>query len=180
MPNRSVVRAVFFNGRLNLGWSSQDFVETSSRGFCVASNCSGTEPAEVTVTAGSIVERLDVVGQFGDRELSVLVDVLLDPVFLEATEKGLRDGHCPSNCLSGSYSRLEMIRAAEAPPGVAAVLRALDGMNQGAARASSSHRHAFDRLAFSTISLGAAAVATIALAAAIWARGRAATQARYR
>jgi hypothetical protein len=52
----------------------------------------GTQRAEMTVPAGAIVERIDVVGQLGDRQLSVLVDLLLDPFLLEAAEEGLRDG----------------------------------------------------------------------------------------
>ena len=39
-------------------------------------------PSEMAVTSGSIVEGIDVVGQIGDRKLSVLVDLLLDSLFL--------------------------------------------------------------------------------------------------
>jgi hypothetical protein len=41
-----------------------------------------TEPSEMAVTARSIVERIDVVSHIGDRELSVLVDLLLDSFLL--------------------------------------------------------------------------------------------------
>ena len=43
----------------------------------------GTEATEMTVTARSIVEGIDVVGQVGDRQLAVLVDLFLDPLFLK-------------------------------------------------------------------------------------------------
>ena len=40
----------------------------------------------MTVTTHSIVEGIDVVGHIGDRQLPVLVDLFLDPLFLQATD----------------------------------------------------------------------------------------------
>ena len=94
----------------------------------------------MTVAARSIVEGIDVVGHVGDRQLSVLVDLFLDPLFLQAAEERLGDGIVPAVAFP-AHTRLEAIRAAESPPRVAAVLRALIGVNQRAARSSSPHRH---------------------------------------
>ena len=35
-----------------------------------------------------IIERLDIVGYIRERKLTVFVDVLFDPFFLQATEEG--------------------------------------------------------------------------------------------
>src|SRR5262245_21347404 len=42
----------------------------------------------MAVTACSIVEGIDVVRHIGDRQLAVLVDLFLDPLFLEAAKEG--------------------------------------------------------------------------------------------
>jgi len=47
----------------------------------------GAQPAEMTVAARPIVERLDIVGHLRDRQLPVLVDQFLDPFLLQAAEK---------------------------------------------------------------------------------------------
>jgi hypothetical protein len=60
------------------------------------------------VAAGSIVEGIDVGGDVGDRQVSDLVDLLLDPLFLQAAEEGLGDGVVPAVALP-AHSRLEMI-----------------------------------------------------------------------
>ena len=100
----------------------------------------GTQPAEMTVAAHLIVERIDVVRHVGDRQLSVFVDLFLDPLFLQAAEERLGDSIVPAVAFP-AHTRLEVIRAAESPPCVAPVLRSLIGVNQRAARASSPHRH---------------------------------------
>ena len=53
----------------------------------------------MAVTSGSIVEGIDVVGHVRDRELSVLVDLLLDSLFLQAAEKGFNDSVIPAVAL---------------------------------------------------------------------------------
>ena len=121
-------------------WSSQDSVETLSVRLVSRFELLGTQPAEMTVAPRSIVEGIDVVGHVGDRQLSVLVDLFLDPLFLQAAEEGLGDGIVPAVVLS-AHTRLEAIRATESAPRVAAVLSALVGVNQCAARSAAPHRH---------------------------------------
>jgi hypothetical protein len=41
----------------------------------------------MTVTARSIAEGIDVVGDVGDRQLAILVDLFLDSLFLQAAEE---------------------------------------------------------------------------------------------
>jgi len=110
-------------------WSSQDSVETVSARFVSRLELVWTQPAEMTVPARPIVKAIDVVGQVGDRQLPVLVDLFLDPLFLQAAEERLGDRIVPAIALP-AHTRLEVIRAAESAPRVAAVLRALIGVNQ--------------------------------------------------
>jgi hypothetical protein len=72
--------------------SSEDLVETPPARFMGRFESLRTEPSEVAVTSRSIVEGIDVVSHFGDRELSVFVDLLLDSLLLEAAEEGLGYG----------------------------------------------------------------------------------------
>jgi hypothetical protein len=114
-------------------WSSQDSVETLSSRFVSRLELIRTQPAEMTMVARSIVEGIDVVGQVGDRQLAVLVDLFLNPFFLEAAEERLGDSIVPAVAFP-AHTRLEVIRAAESAPRVAAVLRSLIRMNQPPAR----------------------------------------------
>src|SRR5437667_11419681 len=82
--------------RRNTGWSSQDSVETLSARLVSRFELLGTQPAEMTVAAHLIVERIDVVGHVGDRQLSVFVDLFLDPLFLQAAEERLGDSIVPA------------------------------------------------------------------------------------
>ena len=77
-------------------WSSQDSVETLSARLVSRFELRWTHPAEMTVAPHSIVEGIDVVGHIGDRQLSALVDLFLDPLFLQAAEEGLGDGIVPA------------------------------------------------------------------------------------
>jgi hypothetical protein len=83
-----------------------------------------TERSEVAVPSRSIVEGIDVVSHIGDRELSVLVDLLLDSFLFQAAEEGLGDGIVPAVALP-AHTRFEMIRTAESTPRVAAELGSL-------------------------------------------------------
>ena len=87
-----------------------------------------------------MVDVIDVVGHTVQRQLSVLVDLLLDPFLLQTAEEGLRDGIDPTIPLP-AHTRLQMIRATEASPRVTAVLRTLIRMNHRATRASPTHGH---------------------------------------
>ena len=55
-----------------------------------------TYAAEMTVTSRPIVEALNVIGHVGDRQFSILVDLLLDPFFLQAAEERLGNGIVPA------------------------------------------------------------------------------------
>ena len=83
----------------------------------------------MAVTSGPIVERVDVVRDVRDRELSVLVDLLLDSLFFQAAEEGLSDRIVPTVALA-AHAGLEMIRPTEATPRIAAELGPLIGVNQ--------------------------------------------------
>ena len=97
----------------------------------------GTHAAEMAVAPRFIVEVINVVGHVGYRQFAVLVDLFLDPLLFETAEHRLGDGIVPAVPFA-AHTRLQVIRAAESPPRVAAVLRALIGVNQ---RAASAHRH---------------------------------------
>ena len=123
-----------------LDWNSQDSVETSAARLVSRFELFGTEATEMTVTARSIVEGIGVIGHLGNRQLSVLVDLFLDSLFLQAAEEGLGDGIVPAVAFA-AHTRLQVIRAAESPPRVAAVLRALIRMNHTAAGTPSAYGH---------------------------------------
>jgi len=92
------------------------------------------------VASDAIVEGIDVVGHVGDRQFSVLVDLLLDSFLLQAAEERLGDRIVPAIALP-AHARLEMIRTAESAPRVTAELGSLIGMNQSASRPASAHGH---------------------------------------
>ena len=100
----------------------------------------GADPSEMAMTPGAIVERIDVVSHVRDREFAVLVDLFLDPLLLETAEERLGDDIVPAVPFA-AHTRLQVIRTAESPPRVAAVLRSLIGVNERAARSSSPHGH---------------------------------------
>ncbi len=85
-----------------------------------------------------IVEAIDVIGSVVSCELSILVDLFLDPLLLQAAEEGLGDGIIPT-VVFPAHARLEAMAAAEASLGVTAALRALIGMNHRAARTSPAY-----------------------------------------
>ena len=106
------------------GWSSQDLVETLSTPDMSRFELLRTKPAEMAVPTRSIVEALDVISHFGDRQRSILVDLFLDSLFFQAAEERLGDGIVPAVAFP-AHTRLEVIRAAESPPRVAAELGSL-------------------------------------------------------
>ena len=67
------------------------FMETLSTRPVSSFEVLPTQASEMTVTARLIVEGSDVRGQIGRRQISVLLDLFLDPFFLQATEQGLGD-----------------------------------------------------------------------------------------
>jgi hypothetical protein len=60
-------------------WTSQDLVDTSSSG---SFKFLRAYAAQMTMAAGWIVERVDVISYLGLRELSSSIDLFLDPFFL--------------------------------------------------------------------------------------------------
>ena len=54
--------------------------------------CLGTNPAEMAMSAGSIVEHLDVVEHVCLGEISGLVDTLFDALLFQTTKEGLDNG----------------------------------------------------------------------------------------
>jgi hypothetical protein len=121
-------------------WSSQALVDTLSPGLLSRFELLGTHAAEMTVTASLIVELLDVVSYVGQSELSGLVDVFLDSLFLQIAEERLCHGVVASVPLP-AHARLQAIRSAEAPPGIASVLGSLIRMDHGAAWRSWAYGH---------------------------------------
>jgi hypothetical protein len=55
-----------------------------------------TDAAQMTTAASRIVEAIDVVRNIGDGQLSVFVDLLLDPLLLSTAEERLGDGVVPT------------------------------------------------------------------------------------
>lgn len=94
--------------------------------------CLGTDSTQITVTARSIVERFDVVRDIRPRDLPVLVDALPDPLLLQAPEEGLGNRIVPAVSPS-THAGLQTMASAKPPPVIAAVLRALIGVNDGLA-----------------------------------------------
>lgn len=95
---------------------------------------------DMAVASRTIVELFDVFGDVLRSRLSIFVNVLLDPFFLEAAEKRFGNSIVPA-ISSAAHAGLKMMGFAEPPPGVAPVLRALIGMNQSSTRPPASHGH---------------------------------------
>ena len=78
----------------------------------------------MAVSTGAIVEHLNVIVDLGFGDITVLVDSLLDPLFLQAAKE--RFGHCVIPAIpTPAHAGFKMMLAAEAPPGVANILRTL-------------------------------------------------------
>jgi len=80
------------------------------------------------------------VSHLGDRELSVLVNLLLDSLLVETTGEGLGDGVVPATAFP-AHTWFEMIRTTEAAPGVAAERGALVRVNQRPSWPPSTNGH---------------------------------------
>jgi hypothetical protein len=89
--------------------------------FEAVSKTSGAYAADISVASEWIVELFDISGDIRSRDLTVLVDLFLDPLLLQATKEGFSYGIVPAIAAS-AYARFEMMRAAEAAPRVAPVL----------------------------------------------------------
>lgn len=93
-------------------------------------NLLGADASEVAVPSGAIVDILDVVGDICQPDFAARIDALLDPFPLQAAEERLRHSIVPAVPFAAN-ARLEVFGAAEAPPGIAADLRSLIGVNDG-------------------------------------------------
>ena len=94
----------------------------------------------MAVSTSAIVEHIDVVVDLSPRDLPGCVDALLDPLLLQAAKKGFGHGIIPAVATS-AHTGLQVMRMAEAPPHIAAKLRALIGMNQGLRGLASPYGH---------------------------------------
>ena len=77
-------------------WSSQDSVDTVPTPPMLRFKPLRANAADVAVAPGSIVERLDVFGDIFGRNVSIVVDVLLDSLLLQTAEEGLRHRVVPA------------------------------------------------------------------------------------
>jgi hypothetical protein len=102
-------------------WSSQDFVDTLSSVFYGGFEFFRAYASLMTVASRAIVERLDIFGSVALREISVLIDPLLDAFLLQAPEERLGDSIVPAAAPS-TPAGLESICSAEASPIDTAVL----------------------------------------------------------
>lgn len=73
-------------------WTSQGFVDTSLSMFRHGFKGLRTDPAEMAVSPDAIIEGLDVLVDIDPSHRSSYVDALLDPLLLQAAEKGF--SHC--------------------------------------------------------------------------------------
>src|SRR4030095_5993795 len=60
-------------------------VDTSSARLVSRLELLGTQSVKMTVATRSIVKRLNIVGHIGLRQLRILLDLFLDPLFLQAS-----------------------------------------------------------------------------------------------
>lgn len=77
-------------------WSSQVSVDTVASPPSSDLKLIRADAAEVAVTTGSIVKAFDVVRDVFVRKFAVLVDVLLDPFLLQASEERFGDRIVPA------------------------------------------------------------------------------------
>lgn len=62
----------------------------------------------MTVAAGPIVEAVNVVRHIGFRQFTILVNLFLDSLLLQAAEEGLRDGVVPAVAFA-AHARFQVI-----------------------------------------------------------------------
>ena len=94
----------------------------------------------MAVSTGAIVEHLDVIIDLGIGNITSLINLLLDPLLLQAAKK--RFGHSVIPAVSTpAHTGRKMMLMAEAPPRIAAKLRSLIRMNQCVLWLASPHGH---------------------------------------
>src|SRR5688500_315360 len=78
------------------GWSSQDFVDMQLCALRTDLELFRTDATQMTMAPDAIVERLDIVGHVRGCQFAVLVDSLLDSLFLQTRKEGLSDCIVPA------------------------------------------------------------------------------------
>ena len=96
-------------------------MDTRPLGPCCGFKLLGADARQMLMASGSIVEALDVVGDFIGRLLARVVDAFLDALYFQAQEEGLCDGVVPAVAPS-AHARLQAVCSAESEPVIAAVL----------------------------------------------------------
>lgn len=109
-------------------WSSQDLVET--RFTLSRHRLEGlwADASQMAMPSSPIVEGIDVIRDVCDRQLAILVDMLLDLFLLQTAEEGLGDGVIPA-VPSPAHAGDQTVRLAESLPTIAPVSGALIGVN---------------------------------------------------
>src|SRR5215469_243389 len=121
-------------------WSSQGSVDTLLRALRIGFKGLWADASKVAMASRPIVERVDVIGHVCDRQFTVLVDPLLDPLLLQTRKEGFSHRIVPTISPS-AHARLEAIRSTEASPVIATVLASLVRMDHSSSRTSASHSH---------------------------------------
>jgi len=102
-----------------LVWTSQGFVDTSLRIVRHGFKGLWTNPVQMAVATDAIIEHVDVIRYLGLGNFASRVDVLLDPLLLQAAKKGFRHGVIPAIATSAHAGR-QVMCVAEAPPRITA------------------------------------------------------------
>lgn len=92
------------------------------------------------MSTGTIIEQFDVLGDLGLGHITSRVDALLGPLIFQAAKKQFGHRFIPA-VSTPTHAGHKVMRVAEAPPGIAAKLRALIGMNRGVCGLASMHGH---------------------------------------
>jgi hypothetical protein len=96
-------------------WTSQPFADTSVSPIRHGFKGLRTDPAQMAVATGAIIERVDVIRYLGLDDLTGRVDALLDPLLVQAAKKGFGHGVIPVIATS-AHAGLQVMCLAEAPP----------------------------------------------------------------
>ena len=96
-------------------WTSQAFADTSVSPIRHGFKGLRTDPAQMAVATGTIIEHVDVIRYLGFGDLTSRVDALLDPLLLQAAKKGFGHRVIPAIATS-AHAGLQVMRMAETPP----------------------------------------------------------------
>ena len=105
-------------------WTSQPFAETSVSPIRHRFKCFRTDPAQMAVSTGAIVEHFDVLVDLGIGQIPSPVDAFLDPFLLQTAKEGFGHGVIPT-VATPAHTGFKMMDTAEAPPRITPKLRSL-------------------------------------------------------